>query len=383
MYCSTVDKKNPIPFPRPKTVFVQPDPCNYCQDAGLFNLISEQQGYRCKCRNPRCSYECRRAWAEREAWMLRWRFKQLPQHYQQFRGCLKLAKDANADDHQRVLAYFNKQLAAARKKYGCTIELVRYAHDTDPYNRHYDFVGYTDRPDIIRQIIHDAGPNKICNITTCILFPREQTQRWTNYTVKANQWPGKHGKYIFLPAVDGSRLQAASKGFWGCTKAVREAAWTAAGKEAAEKALETPPPDPKESVREQVKNTMPERAEEAATIGKLCWGIRWPNGVHSRAALLKELFDELPVKRLNAPGYVGEAGWLSAQYYLLDPRQRTHAEKMWGRGPIHYHAKHWPLPPDPDEVIDHLIGTAEPWDRDQELCDEDFLRELDAIRPVA
>jgi hypothetical protein len=313
-----------------KTLFVQERGRFVCKDGGLFDAISRERGHAVHCRDPRCSFECRRRWGERESWMLQWRLNQLPPGHQLFRGCLRLPKDANAEDHERAKRRFSEHVNAARKQYAAVIEFCGYAHDTSPCDRHWDFVAFTDRPDVIRQVIHDAAAG--AGKATCVLFSREEAKARCNYATKASQRPGGAHGYVFLPAADGSRLVWSSRGFWEGRKTAAHAAFIAMGKAAPMKISNISTP-PKEEVRRQLYSTLPETPDEAANIGKIAWHIRWPNGVGSYFALLKELLAEMPVREVQGA------------YYLLTFAPRAHADKVFGRGkPVCFHKDHWPLP---------------------------------------
>jgi hypothetical protein len=351
-----------------KTRFVQDYGRMYCQHAGLFALISEEHGFTCRCRNPRCSFECKRAWSEKESALDEFLLSKLPPGYRVYRGSLKLPKDANADDHEEAKARFSRHINQTRKA-GAVLEFKAYAHDTDPYNRHWDYLLYSD---LSAGAVFEAvqtGAGKAGFTASCVPVGNDldERQRWAAYNTKLNQQPGRTpGEYIFLPADDGSRLIWNSKGWYHGYK--KEALWVELRQQWAQspKKISNISTTPKEAVRRQLYKVLPERAEEACSIFKIAWLVRWPNGVPSRLRLLTELLAEM----VN----VKEEG---GRYYLLDFRRMPHAKKVFGDGPICYHAEHWPLPPDVDDICkpaDAGFGSADWLARIDQMSDDDFLK---------
>ncbi len=203
--------------------FVQVRPERFCQSAWLFQNVSEEKGYKVKCRDPRCSLPCRNAWAEKESAIIEHVLHMLPRRFNIFRGNLVLWHGADHADHASVKARFARLMASAVEKLGGVFEFVGIAdhtrHPDGTFDRHWDLSAFSDlKRSQIRQIKRDVA-RKLCNefgrpvkVALARLKAAEIHAR-SRYLVKAEKLG--ETRYIYLPARDGSRLVWSSGGFFG------------------------------------------------------------------------------------------------------------------------------------------------------------------------
>lgn len=120
-------------------------------------------GYLFKCRNPRCSLECRDNWASKHSACLARHLGTLcevseleSKSLTLYRGHLRMPPGAPAD-HVRTREMFLQTLRRWRKSHGYTLEINAVLDITSPTEAHWDVVAYSDAPKKpLRAIVSDA-----------------------------------------------------------------------------------------------------------------------------------------------------------------------------------------------------------------------------------
>ena len=120
------------------THFHQNTPHHICQD--------RYPGRKGKCRNPRCSLECRTHFARKQAAALSRQLKALPQNYHIYFGVLKILHDCTKADHQKARREFLKQLCTLAKKRQATIKFRAMSEIGSERRIHYHYALYADIP---------------------------------------------------------------------------------------------------------------------------------------------------------------------------------------------------------------------------------------------
>lgn len=144
------------------TIFIQESPRFYCRNIRQRIAAKERLGlaFVPKCRDPRCSQDCRNNWSSKlSACIARHlrNLKSLPWNLRTYRGNLTLPVDSTADDHRRVRKEFLRILNRWKSKRGVSLEIHAVAHPTNPKNLHYDLVAYSDAPaKPLREALSDA-----------------------------------------------------------------------------------------------------------------------------------------------------------------------------------------------------------------------------------
>jgi hypothetical protein len=108
-------------------MFHQPEPHGICQARGI--------GF--KCRNPRCSLACRRAYAFKEATIMSRHLRSLPAQTRIYAGTLTVQADLTADEHRAIRRRF---LAALSKGFGGVVKLHVIGEVCDYLRIHYHYV---------------------------------------------------------------------------------------------------------------------------------------------------------------------------------------------------------------------------------------------------
>jgi hypothetical protein len=126
--------------------YVQISPRFLCRNASRFQQISEVKGFRCKCRDPRCSIQCHANAAQKDAAIVARHLHDLPAEYTAYRGNLTLDPGATPADHRRVKKAFLRSLNRWKTRKSYTVEIMARTHATDSTNAHYDILAFTDAP---------------------------------------------------------------------------------------------------------------------------------------------------------------------------------------------------------------------------------------------
>ncbi len=128
-----------IPDSQSQSLFAQIRPNHMCPQRGEFKRRSRRLGYKCRCRNPRCSWECLRAWCRQESIILSYCCdKMCPPTRLRLRGNLTLRDGATPQDHKIARTKFRRAIDSHYLKIRC------YSHITSHDDCHYDFVGHSE-----------------------------------------------------------------------------------------------------------------------------------------------------------------------------------------------------------------------------------------------
>jgi hypothetical protein len=357
-----------------------------CQHRGYFEgKVSEEHGYRCKCRNPRCSFECKCAWAAREsaidAYFLTEKLPILMPTAKPYRGNLTMPKGASREAHRDAQAKFSRAVKAIEKKIGRVIRFRAVAHDTGKHERHYDYHAYAEgvRPKTMRRIFLTAARKAGFLRATCRPMTSPQQIKGTaayNFKRDVVKWDGERrqyvkqvSEYVLLPAAHGSRVVWGSHRFY--LDSTKDALWQELRRRWFSAGQRPTKQDNKSTtISDQIRRYLPTRQDEAVSVYFLEWHIAWPEemwSAYDRYEVLKTLLDQLPGVR-SAP---------DRKYWLESDGDTPLAEKIFGGGPITYHEKWHPLPLDVDVVCRPL--APKPQDEPGDEPDPDFLRELEAL----
>ncbi len=151
--------------------FIQKRPSAKCRNVSNLKKTQEYLGleHLPRCRNPRCSRECRNKWAYKHANCVARHLQSLSNDFTIYRGCLKLAIDASPEEHKKVKRRFLRLINSMRKRHGYFVGIHAIAHPTDKLNCHYDFACYSDAPrSVLRQAIYDSWKYAGGKSSTCV-----------------------------------------------------------------------------------------------------------------------------------------------------------------------------------------------------------------------
>lgn len=195
--------------------FYQRTPNFICQNAGVCKAMGR------KCRDPRCSMDCRNNWASKESAILReylrnWR----ADGTRVFRGNLTLPINATEDDHKRARSRFMSALNAWKRVKGITFSIRCYLHLT-ARGGHYDFIGYTDSPfgsrtlsEQVADLWRGAGGMR----SSLQIVEEDEFQKRSDgiikYVVKDLKRVRERKEFVYLPRRQGLSLTFGTRGFF-------------------------------------------------------------------------------------------------------------------------------------------------------------------------
>lgn len=200
--------------------FAQQNPRYTCKRAGHFHRLSQSKGYKCKCRDPRCSLECNKAWSRKVSSCLSRHLLSLQdQGWRVFRGNLMMPKGSTPDDHGKAKASFLLSIKRWAKRHDHTVELHGVLHVTGPQEAHWDIVVWTDAPyHPLHEHVGQAWPGRWS------LIAAHNLEATANYTAKPVARVREQAHYLPAPsAVCGLNCHFATRGFW-CGKGM-EGIW--------------------------------------------------------------------------------------------------------------------------------------------------------------
>jgi len=196
--------------------FHQPNPAFVCKNWALNLVLSEQQGYRVKCRNPRCSLGCYQDWRQKQSYVLRRLFQRyLPSDVKTYRGCLKLHDNATRDDHKAIVTKYLRALKWHSAKHNAIIEVHLTAHITGrPNNMHYDLLVYSGLPKTMLRRIAKSAWRNVGGLYASVPEMESEDERIKaiKYTTKDTTEARK--EYVHLPSSNGFHLTRYSSNFW-------------------------------------------------------------------------------------------------------------------------------------------------------------------------
>ena len=206
------------------TIFIQVSPRFYCKNLRQRLAAKERLGleYLPKCRDPRCSQDCRNNWACKIAACIARHLrdlKSLPRNLRTYRGNLTLPVDSTVDDHRRVRKEFLRILSRWKAKRGVCLEMHATAHPTNPTNLHYDLVAYSDAPaKPLREALSDAWKRAGGLRYSIVDLADGEVDATARYQTKATPRVDREPRYLLAPR-SSCGIEAAwhTAGFWGET----------------------------------------------------------------------------------------------------------------------------------------------------------------------
>lgn len=206
------------------TIFIQESPRFYCRNIRQRIAAKERLGlaFVPKCRDPRCSQDCRNNWSSKlSACIARHlrNLKSLPWNLRVYRGNLTLPVGATADDHRRVRKEFLRILSRWKSKRGICLEIHAVAHPTNPTNLHYDLVAYSDCPATpLREALSDAWKRAGGLRYSFVDLADGEVDATARYQTKATPRVDREPRYLLAARKDcGIEASWATAGFWGET----------------------------------------------------------------------------------------------------------------------------------------------------------------------
>jgi hypothetical protein len=344
-----------------------------CQNAGLFETISEQQGFPCVCRDPRCSFRCQQNHGKKESQIIQ---EYALAHFQTklwFKGCLKLKPEATQEDHNRACKYFNALIRDSAKADGITIKFRGRYHATGFFDKHLDYVAWSDCKDLkkIQSIWYACAKRAgFLNYACKPIFTREQLRGWCDYMFRRYTDPKKERRFVYLLAEDGTAIIRGSQHFFEGT--TYEKLWDqikqriSSNVVPSNKELNTHQKlsniheilDSNLPLEDKVLLLLPQQKDEAILPGKFLWLM----GVEPW--LLVEIIYANPLIRWNK---------LRIYYDNPCPEDESWEERLFGSYGIPYHSTWFPHPIDCDKEIRRIIKAYE---QDVWLTEEEFMSEL-------
>lgn len=208
-------------------IFIQVSPRFFCKNLKCRLAAKEKLGldYLPKCRDPRCSQDCRDNWASKNAACIAHHLRNLPPELRTYRGNLTLPPDATVDDHRRVRKEFLRILSRWKAKRGVILEIHATAHPTNPSNLHYDVIVYSDGPaKPLREAISDAWDRAGGLRYSLVSLSDDETDATAKYQSKATPRVDREKRYLLAPRSEcGIEATWHTAGFWQETSL--EATW--------------------------------------------------------------------------------------------------------------------------------------------------------------
>lgn len=208
-------------------LFIQVSPRYFCKNLKCRLAAKEKLGlgFLPKCRDPRCSQDCRDNWASKNAACIARHLHDLPPELRTYRGNLTLPPDATVDDHRRVRKEFLRILSRWKAKRGAILEIHATAHPTNPTNLHYDIIVYSDGPaKPLREAISDAWDRAGGLRYSLVSMNDAETDATAKYQSKAAPRVDREKRYLLAPRSEcGIEATWHTAGFWRDTSL--EATW--------------------------------------------------------------------------------------------------------------------------------------------------------------
>ena len=131
--------------------FAQIKPLNYCRKCRSNielsrNLIGDGKiAYIIKCRDPRCSHECRIKWSRKQSSIINIFLRDdLPIGCRVYRGNLTMRRGATPNQHATAKKAFLRTMKRWTNRHNCIFEIHATMHITDPNNAHWDIIAYSN-----------------------------------------------------------------------------------------------------------------------------------------------------------------------------------------------------------------------------------------------
>lgn len=204
------------------SVFTQECPHHVCQNDGMMKRLARQCGYKRKCRDPRCSLACLKAWHEQEKALLLYLWQEkLPEGMRSYRGNLTMPPGATLDDHRKVRGAFLRTLKRHAERAGIEIRLRAYSDYIGPSDLHYDVVAYASETigvERLANMVRDAWLAAGGKRSTFRPLDEGQRAAWSVYTTKARGIKDKR-RYRFVPAKGSLPYTFGTNGFYTMSRA--------------------------------------------------------------------------------------------------------------------------------------------------------------------
>src|ERR1041384_5907133 len=197
--------------------FVQAKAFFVCNKHDVIKACSKGLGYCGVCRDPKCSFQCQRAFGAKESSIQVAYLQTLDASFKVFRGSLKLPENANQKAHDIALVALRKRLQKIEKSNKIILRWRGRVHATNETNKHYDFVLYSNGKSIRfvkrlwKEICSESG---FCKVSIRPIDTLQQLIGWSNYQHKRYVRPKKDEEFVFLLAKDGNDTIVGSKNFY-------------------------------------------------------------------------------------------------------------------------------------------------------------------------
>jgi hypothetical protein len=311
-----------------------------CRRANLQVAVSNQRGYYCPCRDPRCSFACHRAHGYKQAAILAEFLLGLPSTYTIFKGCMKFASGISKNEMGVVQSRYTRVLRDSAKKQMMVLKFRGFAHDTGPFLRHFDYLAFADASfsaasEVFKNAAQVAG---LVYASTKEIVDRGAIKGVARYVFKVDERPEADPVFVFLPARDKTRLVWGSQKFFSPTTA--DAIW---------RKLRGQWYSPSETLTKKtttnealIQPYIPLEPEEAMSAEAIQWLLPWPATIEDVRATLITM---KAVQEREGRFWLDQRAAASS----LPRAERTFVSRVLGNR-IPYHADFFPMPPSIEEI---------------------------------
>src|SRR5271166_2734177 len=193
--------------------FAQETPRHTCKYLIDFMKRSVREGHRCRCRDPYCSLQCTRYWAQEEKWLQGHLLSGLPDPYHAFRGNLTMPPNATIVQHRKTRSSFANSIARYCKKHGCVIKYRGISDITTLTDMHYDITVWSDvATTTLKELWFDAWERADGEQSSLMPISGHEVMRWVSYVPKARR--KDQTKWRYAPAHNGFSFTFTADGFW-------------------------------------------------------------------------------------------------------------------------------------------------------------------------
>ena len=185
------------------SVFHQSRPRFVCKDWALHLILSEQVGYRVKCRDPRCSLSCYQHFRAKQAHILRRLFTHhLPSTMTCYRGHLRLHDNSSLVNHKHIVGKFFKRITQHAKRRHATIQVHATAHITGNSKMHYEVLVYPDLPKTILRDLFKITWTRVGGYKSSVPELDTEAEKLAAIKYAAKDTNEAKKEYRYLPSKD-------------------------------------------------------------------------------------------------------------------------------------------------------------------------------------
>jgi len=339
----------------------------------LFRDISEQQGFECCCRDPRCSFRCQQNHGKKESVILQLFAERHFRDRLWFKGCLKLKLNATQQDHNKSFDYFSDLLRAECKKEKIKLKFRGRYHATALTDKHLDYIAWSDCKDLkkIQSIWYRCAKRSgFINYACKPINTMMQLRGWSDYIFRRYAEANMSNRFHYLLNNDGTAIIRGSQGFFEGTS--HKDLW----EECKSKVSSNVVPSNKATstrmklssvyeildselpIDEKLTLLLPHSASEAIRPQVILWLTNWNNEI-----LVKLIFENPSIR------------WNKTCIFLESDEtiQDDWKERLFGRYGVPYHSKWFPHPFDYDKEVHRIVKE---FVLEDVMDEHDFFEEL-------